>query len=896
MAVSERIHLLSQRKRVLVTASNRQARFWAEQYHQQQSQASGVWTAPDILPLETWLSRTYSRMAQLKTMPAFLTPNQCLWLWEDIIRNSPQAEYLISTKATARKAQEAFQLLNQWRVPLSQVKPVTEDHEAFVGWASIYQSRLDENQWLDSSQIIDGLLEGLSDNEAIAQLGLKPQMEWLGFHQVTPQQQALIEQLAQLGIKTILSHEPEHDVKSTSFGYRCNSFEEELQGAAEWLKQVVSENPEGRYALIIPDLDKRRFQVTNLLQQQLHPETLHLPEPPATAYNLSVGEAMLQLPFCRVGLAALGLLGRGIETEQLVELLRSPHIGLWDNIKAETRQLAFYLVERPDRQWRLEQIRTLLFHELRPRRLEAIEAAHQSHWQDLKQKFDALNELQLQAKEPRSPEQWALLFRQWLDIWGWPGSGTLSSRQYQLRDQILSQLQQLRQFNKLTAECAFHQAYQWLREMLDGQTFQEKSAGEPIQVMGLYEAVGLRFDGVWLSGFSNEVMPEVASPNPFIPIALARELRLPGSGPERELEFAQTLIKALLSTSDEIHISYYELDNDRELSVSPLVADLVKDWLSPPSFSPLVERISKLEKEEFSNDYGLPYQHTELKGGSSFLQAQSLCPMQGYLGYRLGLVEQESAEPGIDPRERGLFVHQVMQALWLKLVDQQTLIGTPEHELVQLVEQEVDSCLSRHFNHSGVLKSLEKEKYSKLILDLLQLEKKRHPFRVIACERETEINLNKLVIKGRLDRVDEVDDAGFAVIDYKTGKVNVKKWFGERIAEPQLPLYLLSDKEHIAALCFAQIHHEDVRFSGVSDRDELFPKVQSIEAYKNEIDDWPSFVDHMEQSLIQITEQIKSGYAAVDPATELRACDYCPYDSICRIEELEPGLEEEADA
>ncbi len=894
MAASDRFNLLSQRKRVLVTASNRQARFWTEQYHQKQSQTSGVWTAPDILPLETWLSRTYARLAQLKTMPTCLTPSQCLWLWEDIIRNSPQAEYLISTRATARKVQEAFQLLNQWRVSLTQIDPVTEDHEAFVNWATSYQSRLDDKQWLDSSQLIDHLLIGLADEVLVEQLRLTPQMEWLGFHQVTPQQQTLIERLAQLGIETLNANEPEPDQTQNCQGVVCDSFEQEIHSAAEWLKQAVTENPHGRYALIIPDLDKRRFQVSNLLQQQLHPETLHLPEPPATVYNLSVGEGLTQLPFCRVALAVLGLLGRSIETEQFIEALRSPQVSLWDEFKAEARHLSFHLVERPQDHWRIEQIRSLLMNQFRQR--EAQSEHCESRIENLSQKFDALIVLQQQAKGQQSPEQWALLFRQWLELFGWPGSSTLSSRQYQLRDQILSHLQQLRQFNRLTSECGFQQAYQWLLEMLEGQTFQEKSAGEPIQVMGLYEAVGLRFDGVWLSGFSNEVMPEVASPNPFIPIAMARHHHLPGSGPERELEFAESLVQALLASSEQVTISYYRLDNDRELSVSPLVVDAVSEWLPPPPFSPLVERIPRLEKDTFADDYGFSYPHEDLVGGSSFLQAQSLCPMQGYLGYRMRLLEQESAQPGIDPRDRGLFVHHVLQAIWLKLVDQQKLLGMSDDELIQLIDQEMDTVLTRHFNDSGLLKSLEKEKYSQLIFDLLIIEKKRHPFRVIGCEQETEIRLNDLNIKGRLDRIDDVEGIGHAIIDYKTGKVNVQKWFGDRIAEPQLPLYLLSDKEHIAALCFAQIHHEEVRFAGVSEKDDLFPKVTSIESSKSDIDDWPSFVSHMEQNLIEVTEQIKQGFAAVDPATELGACDYCPYDSICRVGELEPDLNQEDDA
>jgi probable DNA repair protein len=390
-------------------------------------------------------------------------------------------------------------------------------------------------------------------------------------------------------------------------------------------------------------------------------------------------------------------------------------------------------------------------------------------------------------------------------------------------------------------------------------------------------------------------MPQVANPNPFIPIDFARKHLLPSSGPERELEFAQSLVNALLATSAEVHVSYYRMDNDRELSLSPLVSERIQQWLPLPDFVPLAKRIVPHSREAFRDDSGLPLTDNRLRGGSAFLQAQSLCPMQGYLGYRLKIMEQQSAELGIEPMDRGQFVHRVMQRVWSTLKDQQALRGKSDEELFTLVEQEIEHCLEQHFHGSGLLKTLEKEKYLNLILDLLNLEKKRQPFTVVACEKEVEIQLNGLTLLARMDRVDQLDNSDLAVIDYKTGKVNIQKWFGDRIAEPQLPLYLLSDKEHIAALCFAQIHHEGVLFAGVSAEEELFPKVKTIEAINNDIEDWPSFISHLEQCLIEIAHQIKQGYAAVDPATNLRACDFCPYDSICRIGELEPELIKEND-
>ena len=65
----------------------------------------------------------------------------------------------------------------------------------------------------------------------------------------------------------------------------------------------------------------------------------------------------------------------------------------------------------------------------------------------------------------------------------------------------------------------FAQALSRLGELAAASPFQVENEGAPIQIMGLLEATGLRFDHLWIMGLHDEALPAAANPNPFLPIS-----------------------------------------------------------------------------------------------------------------------------------------------------------------------------------------------------------------------------------------------------------------------------------------------------------------------------------------------------------------------------------------
>ena len=61
------------------------------------------------------------------------------------------------------------------------------------------------------------------------------------------------------------------------------------------------------------------------------------------------------------------------------------------------------------------------------------------------------------------------------------------------------------------------------------------------------------------------------------------------------------------------------------------------------------------------------------------------------------------------------------------------------------------------------------------------------------------------------------------VLDYKTGRVDPKKWFGERPEDPQLPLYAVSAEEIPYGVVFAVIRNDECVFRGWCRARAYFP-------------------------------------------------------------------------
>ena len=104
-----------------------------------------------------------------------------------------------------------------------------------------------------------------------------------------------------------------------------------------------------------------------------------------------------------------------------------------------------------------------------------------------------------------------------------------------------------------------------------------------------------------------------------------------------------------------------------------------------------------------------------------------------------------------------------------------------------------------------------------------------------------EYTLNGLKLSFQLDRVDQLlarngetrTAISRMVMDYKSGKCNIKHWATERPAEPQIPLYFLAleaqSAQSVDALAFGQVKTHECAFVGSTRLADILPEVKHLD-------------------------------------------------------------------
>ena len=145
-----------------------------------------------------------------------------------------------------------------------------------------------------------------------------------------------------------------------------------------------------------------------------------------------------------------------------------------------------------------------------------------------------------------------------------------------------------------------------------------------------------------------------------------------------------------------------------------------------------------------------------------------------------------------------------------------------------------------------------------------------------------------------LDRVDRLADGSLAIIDYKTGRVDPKKWFGDRPEDPQLPLYAASAQETPFGIVFAVIRDDECLFKGVVRNDGEFPglpprRSKTTEYLHEAGENMTATVADWKRVLQRLMDDFLAGIAPIDPKDGNKTCDnsWCELHALCRVRELE---------
>ncbi|MEE4217103.1 MAG: PD-(D/E)XK nuclease family protein, partial [Xanthomonadales bacterium] len=191
-------------------------------------------------------------------------------------------------------------------------------------------------------------------------------------------------------------------------------------------------------------------------------------------------------------------------------------------------------------------------------------------------------------------------------------------------------------------------------------------------------------------------------------------------------------------------------------------------------------------------------------------------------------------------------------------------------------------------------RGVEASRLNRLVWKYLELEKTRQPFVVEGFEREILHDIEGQTIRLVIDRIDRLAGGGKAIIDYKTGRVDPGKWFGDRPEDPQLPLYAISADAAPDALVFAVIRDDECVYKGVVRNDRLLPGLPprrggNAQLLSDAGENLPETTARWRTVLHRLMADFLAGQSAVDPKDGTATCknSYCELHSLCRIAELE---------
>ncbi len=837
---------------LLLTANKRLSNKITNIHHDYQLKLkNAAWKSLDALPLVNWLERCYEsvQLGNPAKHDLLLNDFQEYIIWQKIIQNE-SAYALLNISETARLAQKAWQLLNQYQINLNTPQlNENPDNEQFILWAKQFKEYCHKQNFLDIANLTNTITQRFEQHY----LTVPHEIHLIGFIELTPDVNHLFDVLSAQDCSIHL-----YQLKGTSTTTQTvslTSIDDEIITLARWAKHLALHEPHASIGCIVPKLNDHRAKIERVFTDVCQSDI---------TFNLSSGTALFDEPMIYTGLTILSMIHRDIPLENISHLLRSPFLAKAEEHITNRAQLETAIRKLKNPTYTLTQ----LIH------LSILNET------DLAQYLKTFQQLLNNSHQTYFPSACMKLFSQLLSTLGWPGERTLNSREYQT----------LEHWKKLLNECVtldvvLHdtwtpaEALTQLKQRTTRTLFQPQTIEAPIQILGMLESTDLSFTHLWVMELDDLHWPPPAKPNPLLPISLQRQYNMPHASAERELAFCELMISRFQQQANTVIFSHSTQLDDKPLQPSLLLHDfnditIQQLNLTALPLSPTPVRLESVTDEQapIIND------QEKIAGGTSIFKLQAACPFRAFAQIRLHADAIDEPSINFNAKERGSLLHTALELLWRHIQSHQHLMQLTPAELKSLIKKNIHRAVQKQLKNRHIpthLIELEQKRAYTLLIQWFELEKARHAFTVVSQENWDHTQIGPLKIRLRMDRIDCTADQQYIVIDYKSGKTNINTWFGDRPDEPQLPLYAVYSHYPIDAISFAQLCADEITFKTASKQQNILPNDKQIE--------WDKQCIEWKQTLEKLAQDFYTGNAQVDPKNKHQTCRYCQLKTLCRV-------------
>ncbi|MCZ7555331.1 MAG: PD-(D/E)XK nuclease family protein [Bacteroidia bacterium] len=864
----------------IITVSARLAHALSEQYIRwKQECGAKAWETPDIIPLNSWVRRG-ALTAVPGTGPASqetmlpLTEGIETAVWEEAIGEVTHEDAPVHVPALAAILRHAFSVEQQWQLTPWIHADSTEDtrlyiavRDAVVARCRAFGTAPASTQW---RSILHVLKEGA--------LALPANVVFAGFERTPTAALRQIQELLEARGTVLWRWNPRGTGSSPHY-MRYATGEEEILAAASWARSLLEQGEED-IAVVFPRLQDVRGVVQRLFAEVLSCSAgKEDAEGALPSFELSLGSTLAEEPLVHAALLLIDALTSTVRAEEMSRILLSPFV-MGDASQRNARALL-------DRELR----RALLSEEEWSSFTERLGRAYQSESGDAL--LDALLSHAI-PNEKRLPSAWADFMAEMLRTFGWPGERSLTSREYQAQLRFHEQLASLAGFDALYGPVSVQAAAAQLRRLIHSMIFQPQSHRAPVQIMGVFEALGQRFRHLRICDMTEESWPPAARPAACIPLSVQKRAGVADASVDIHARDMEAVTRALFHASENVIVTHAMAADDRELLPSPLLGAVEDCDADVPELrlARRVHRLSDRNTEHVTDEQAPPLSvPAAIAGGSRVFTDQARCPFRAFAAHRLGIRTLEIPEHGVRALDRGILIHDVLGAIWKSLGDQRALLSA---DLPSVIRDAVASVFRRtgivkHGRLADAMVHAEMECVTRLAEEMLRVDAARELFTDVGVEQPCEADIAGLRISLRTDRVDRLEDGTYAIIDYKTSKKSHAEWLSRRPLEPQLPLYAITLGEKVSALAFGTVRRSECGYTGIAADPSRFSSLKTPEslAEKEEIPtEWSTLLASWGEILESLARAFRDGDARVDPRDGSDTCAQCDFHALCRVDEF----------
>lgn len=844
------------------------------------------WQRPAVLTVQAWLTNLWTRRRGLESdPPLMLSAAQEIAVWQEIIERDNLS--LIEIGRTAREVRAASIKCAEYRVSFSDQR-WAQDHDAerFLRWHADFQRLCEQRHWITSAGAWRLLPAWLGAEDRAGE-----SLILAGFMNRTPALQAGVRAWQSRGGQAHWDDLPPSDPTARSIRrVPCTSAEEELEGAARWARSLT-ESGATSIGVVVPELDGQAGKVARVLDDVFYPahllSGLERDAAPGGVFQISSASRLDEHPLIASALLLLETASEEMRVADAGTFLRSQY---WKGAAQERHTRA-----RAD--LRLRKARGLRVS------LEAVEractAAPVAHrfWKELGWFL---------RRSPASAEfpYWAKFITELLSLTGWPGED-LPARDQPALDAWQDAVGTLASLGAVSGLVTRPKAEAALRGILRSRALRRGSVNSPVQILDAYEAEGIQFDHLWVTGLSADAWRPPSSRVSFVPVSLLRDAGMPGTSFGGRREEMRLAIERLLGSALDIVASYTGIPSWCLESMEERIADPQPpwghraDWQAKPPAPPSWDQprwksalFAPAMMDQLVDSVAPHPKSTRPGGGSSLIKFQSLCPFRAFAQIRLAAPEMPDGTFGFSPMDRGTFLHDVLAEVWRRLGSQVQLKNLSAEELQRLVEEAIQLRLESEDQDSDFDRELnraERARLQHLVIEWLAFEMQRLvPFEVMQVEEKRAFDLDGINLDLRMDRIDRLPNGKLLLIDYKSGQQQkLEHLCGERPAEPQMLVYAAALGEEVEGVLFGQAVRGKPKLIGYAREKHVNDKL--CEALG---DGWPARRQSWEKTVRSLAAEFRSGEAAVSPAKG--ACKFCRVKPLCRVQEART-LESEGD-